>query len=220
MRIDKVVQRISKSRIITELDLYGHEAADFDEKFGTKHNEREDAFRQWFSTMWNRFITDPDLEMIAAKYGIAPEEVFEGLDVRVWGGAPTTAAGYSANLHQIEFKIPLKDILEDRTPKWLQIMFHEFDHAATAAGGLPAEATRGKTPLEWARSPSEQSAMKSEILDLLNQGYTKQETWMLMTGKNYRRFKGDARREYLALVRWLIDKVIEEEDLQFARSVS
>ncbi len=202
MRVEKTIRRILKRGITVE-DIRPAE-------------QKGDGMEKWAWDIVNDVKTDPDFDMSAAKYGLDPEDVLEKTFVLItldneydWGASHLRVGDYN----EIMLRIGQDVYEDDRSDVMHDALMHELDHAARAIGGVMFSGTRGLKPIDWVKHPSEQSAMKAEIRNMAQSGYTDGQILASLFTEAMKERLAEDLPEAVEIVQGLIDQVRQEEDI-------
>ena len=160
MRLEKAVSRILKVDMTIE-DLRPH---------------GDPGAVEWVRNLINDVVTDPEVDMMAAGYGIDPEDIFEKTEFIVEiGDFMGMNAGYrtypNTGRGRIILEIGGNEAEQDNRGLQDTIM-HEVDHAARDVARLLGGKSGGLPGIDWMKDPDEQAALKTEIRNMMNDGYT------------------------------------------------
>ncbi len=99
------------------------------------------------------------------------------------------------------------DVLEDT-------LLHEFVHAARDVSGIGQTGTGDVSLGEWFRNPSEQEAIKAEIRNCMNYGYTDEQILAAYFGpQNYIERLGEELPGAIEAIENMIAELRREEDI-------
>jgi hypothetical protein len=211
MRIDKKVDQILKLTWAVEPTFApGSEASP--EDIEQWKWIRENAHMEVWHDLILPLLNDPDVDAIAAEFGMTGEQLLEGISIIVradgfiQGPESKEANGMRASTDSETGDITLvigSEYFANGVVQYAyQMMLHELAHVAEIKlGTLPLEPNydpdlEGQSEfMLWFNNPHERQAIQAEILDYLNDGWTTEQIIGVILGGRMERMSPEAIEE-------------------------
>lgn len=196
MRLHKKIERILKFRWEVHSNMQPGEGAD--QEFIEWIRSREEAATEIVQReLIDPLLEDPEVDAIAAENGLTADQLLDSINVIVLimgmikgeGERPDMlGAGTDARNNEIMMRIGAEYFAYDEVAQAYSALIHELGHVAeNLAGLLPPEPPykEGYAFMEWLTNPHELIAVRGQILDYINDGYTEEEIVQMMLGLRF-----------------------------------
>ena len=206
MRIDKQIAQMLKASNMPN--------------YYTSGGER---LQQFADQVMERVFDSPDIDLLAAQFGFRPKDMWTIaatdsdviLDVSFqltddpevqWISASTYPSG------TIELMIKPEAVEANDVAYATEIMFHELTHILDMMAGTLGAPASWYPVEEWLDNPDEQEAIYSQVLSLINDGYTDDELRIIYWNEFQREFvpAAEDRREAWTKYQAIIEQAIRD----------